>query len=126
MEDFGAQFYFSITLVLQPLLPEQTFWNTTLVLQPLLPEHTCWNTNYFSSHSKGVPVSQGGLELERNQLKGECFKQEGYRCPDLLSFLKHGLIKNFQFQGWGWFSNFRGFSWLWVLCLSNQLKGECF
>ena len=67
MEDFGAQFYFSIaatsflqfyfsiaatsflqfyfsiattslcnsTLVLQPLLPEHTFWNTTLVLQPI-------------------------------------------------------------------------------------------
>ena len=78
MEDFGGQFYFHFlfwnsTLVLQPLLPEQTFRNTTLVLQPLRPEHTFWNTNYFSSHSKGVPFSQGGLELERNQLIGECF-----------------------------------------------------
>ena len=51
---------------------------------------------------------------------------EGYPCPDIFSFFKHGLIKNLQFQGWGWFSSLRGFSWLWVLCLSNQLKGECF
>ena len=42
------------------------------------------------------------------------------------SFFKHGLLQNLQFQGWGWFSNFRGFRWLWVLCLSNRLKGECF
>ena len=31
------------TLVLQPLLPEQTFWNTTLALRPRLPEQTFWN-----------------------------------------------------------------------------------
>ena len=54
--------------VLQPLLPEHTFWNITFLLQPLFPEHTFWNTNYVSSHSKGVPFSQGGLELERNLL----------------------------------------------------------
>ena len=81
MEDFGAPVYFSIaatsfwnpTLVLQPLLPEQAFWNTRLVLQPLLPEHTFWNTSYVICHSTGVPFSQEGLELERNQMKGECF-----------------------------------------------------
>ena len=36
-------------------------------------------------------------------------------------YLFLNLIKSLQFQGWGWFSNFRGFSWLWVLWLSNQL-----
>ena len=57
------------TLVLQPL----PVCNSTFVLQPLLPEHAFWNANYISSHSKGVPFSQGGLDLERNQLKGVCF-----------------------------------------------------
>ena len=43
----------------------------------------------------------------------------------LIAFFGHlfslGLIKSLQCQGWGWFSNLRGFSWLWVLWLSNQL-----
>ena len=51
---------------------------------------------------------------------------EGCLCPDFFAFFKHGLVKSLQFQGWGGFSNFRGFSWLWVLWLGNQLKGECF
>ena len=29
---------------------------------------------------------------------------EGYPCPDCVcAFFKHGLMKNLQFQGWGWF-----------------------
>ena len=29
----------------------------------------------------------------------------------------HGFINTLQLQGWGWLSNFRGFRWLWVLCI---------
>ena len=76
MEDFGAQFYFSIilrplyfcnsTLVLQPLLPEQTFWNTTLELQPLLPEQTLWNST--------LVLQPLPFQFFLQPFKGECFQ----------------------------------------------------
>ena len=57
------------TLVLQPLLPEQTFWNTTLVLQPLLPEQTFWNTTFSIATTSlsvlSVAIQRGVPAIER-------------------------------------------------------------
>ena len=70
------------TLVLPPL----PFCNSTLVLQPLLPEQTFWNTTLV------LQSCQFSVAIQRVCLSA-----------------KEGLSLS---QGGGWFSNFRGFSWL--------------